>query len=187
MGVRLMSDEYMPRIADETLKLELAISGAVLIVGPKWCGKTRTAEEVAKSVLYMQDTDHAEEYKLLADTKPSMLLEGETPRLIDEWQTAPILWNAVRFAVDKRRARGHFILTGSVVPPEASDMHTGTGRISRMLMRTMSLFESGESTGVISLRDLFDGKKDMFDESRLRVEDIAFILTRGGWPEAVSE
>jgi predicted AAA+ superfamily ATPase len=182
-----MNEKYLPRLADEKLKLGLATSGAVLIVGPKWCGKTRTAEEIAKSVLYMQDPDHAEAYKLLADTKPSKLLEGETPRLIDEWQTAPVLWNAVRFAVDKRRARGQFILTGSVVPPETADMHTGTGRISRMTMRTMSLFESQESTGAISLADLFDGKKDMFDENKLSIEQIAFILTRGGWAEAVNE
>jgi len=182
-----MNGKYLPRIADEKLKLGLATSGAVLIVGPKWCGKTRTAEEISKSVLYMQDPDHAEAYRLLADTKPSRLLEGETPRLIDEWQEAPVLWNAVRFAVDKRRARGHFILTGSVIPPEASNMHTGTGRISRMTMRTMSLFESGESTGAISLQDLFDSKKDMFDKNTLSIEQIAFILTRGGWPEAVCE
>lgn len=109
-----------------------------MIVGPKWCGKTRTAEEVAASILYMQDPDHAEEYKLLADTKPSKLLEGKTPRLVDEWQTAPVLWNAVRFAVDKRHSRVQFILTGSVAPPETKDMHTGTGLISRMTMRTMS-------------------------------------------------
>ena len=182
-----MNKKYLPRISDEKLKLGLATSGAVLIVGPKWCGKTRTAEEISKSALYMQDPDHSEAYKLLADTKPSRLLEGEPPRLIDEWQVAPVLWNAVRFAVDKRRARGQFILTGSVVPPETSDMHTGTGRISRMTMRTMSLFESGESSGVISLIDLFDGKKDMFDENKLSIEKLAFILTRGGWPEAVNE
>jgi Predicted ATPase (AAA+ superfamily) len=182
-----MNEKYLPRIADEKLKLGLATSGAVLIVGPKWCGKTRTAEEISKSVLYMQDPDHAEAYRLLSNTKPSRLLEGETPRLIDEWQVAPVLWNAVRFAVDKRRGRGHFILTGSVVPPETSDMHTGTGRISRMTMRTMSLFESGESTGGISLQDLFDGKKDMFDQNKLSIERVAFILTRGGWPEAVNE
>ncbi|MDR3121359.1 MAG: DUF4143 domain-containing protein [Clostridiales bacterium] len=182
-----MDGKYWPRIADEKLKLMLATSGAVLIVGPKWCGKTRTAEEVSKSVLYMQDPDHAEDYRLLADTKPSKLLEGETPRLLDEWQQAPVLWNAVRFAVDKRRARGQFILTGSVVPPDTKDMHTGTGRIGRMAMHTMSLFESGESTGGISLRDLFSGKRDLFDESKLSVEQAARILTRGGWPEAVGE
>ena len=186
-GDAFVNGHYLPRIADEKLKLSLATSGAVLIVGPKWCGKTRTAEEVAASILYMQDTDHAEAYRLLADTMPSKLLEGETPRLIDEWQQAPILWNTVRFAVDRRRARGQFILTGFVVPPLTDDMHTGTGRICRMTMRTMSLFESGESTGAISLSDLFDGKTDMYDESRLLIEKIGFILTRGGWPEAVCE
>jgi len=182
-----MCDKYLPRIADERLKLGLATSGAVLIVGPKWCGKTRTAEEMAKSVLYMQDPDHSVAYRLLADTKPSKLLEGKTPRLVDEWQTAPVLWNAVRFAVDKRRARGQFILTGSVVPVETADMHTGTGRISRMMMRTMSLYESEESTGAISLQDLFDGRMDMFAENELPIERMAFVLTRGGWPEAVNE
>ncbi|MDR1952957.1 MAG: DUF4143 domain-containing protein [Clostridiales Family XIII bacterium] len=182
-----MDEKYLSRIADEKLKLMLATSGAVLIVGPKWCGKTRTAEEVSKSILYMQDPDHAETYKLLADTKPSKLLDGETPRLLDEWQQAPVLWNAVRFAVDKRRTRGQFILTGSVVPPDTKDMHTGTGRISRMTMRTMSLFESGESTGGISLIDLFAGKSNLFDQNKLSIEQVAHILTRGGWPEAVGE
>lgn len=185
--VKTMAEKYLPRIADERLKLALATTGAVLIVGPKWCGKTRTAEEAAKSVLYMQDPDHTVEYKLLADTKPSKLLEGDVPRLLDEWQVAPVLWNAVRFAVDKRRAKGQFILTGSVIPPETDDMHTGTGRISRMTMRTMSLFESGESTGGVSLRDLFSGKTGMFDENKLSIERIAYILTRGGWPESVLE
>jgi predicted AAA+ superfamily ATPase len=182
-----MGKKYLIRIADEKLKLSLETSGAVLIVGPKWCGKTRTAEEAAASIIYMQDPDHAQEYKLLADTRPSKLLEGKPPRLVDEWQTAPVLWNAVRFAVDKRRLRGQFILTGSVVPPETKDMHTGTGRISRITMRTMSLLESGESTGDISLKDLFDGKKDMFSQSKMTIDRIAFILTRGGWPEAVGE
>jgi predicted AAA+ superfamily ATPase len=182
-----MIDNYLPRIIDEELTIQLEISGAVLIVGPKWCGKTRTAEEKANSVIYMQDPDHAASYKLLADTKPSELLVGETPRLIDEWQVAPVLWNAVRFAVDKRRMRGQFILTGSVIPPQYDDMHTGTGRISRIMMRTMSLFESGESNGEISLGDLFNGKADMFGKSELAIEQIAFILTRGGWPEAVNE
>ena len=180
-------DKYFPRIADKMLELALETSGAVLIAGPKWCGKTRTAEEISKSVLYMQDPDHTAEYKLLADAKPSKLLEGETPRLLDEWQVATVLWNAVRFAVDKRKKRGQFILTGSVVPPRLDGMHTGTGRISRMTMRTMSLFESGESTGQISLADLFDGRTGMSDESRLSVEKMAFVLTRGGWPEAVTE
>jgi len=180
-------DTYLPRISDKKLELALKTSGAVLIIGPKWCGKTRTAEEASKSALYIQDPDHAEEYKLLANTKPSILLEGETPRLLDEWQEAPVLWNAVRFAVDKRRKRGQFILTGSVIPPMTDDMHTGTGRISRMIMRPMSLFESGESTGQISLDGLFAGNTDMVGKSNLSVEQLAYALTRGGWPEAVVE
>ena len=182
-----MIDNYMPRIADAKLDLALQAMGAVLIEGPKWCGKTSTAEHVAKSVLYMQDPDTAEENMLKAKTKPSLLLEGETPRLLDEWQIAPVLWNAVRFAVDKRQQTGQFILTGSVIPVRTDDMHSGTGRISRMKMRTMSLFESGESSGEISLLDLFEGKKEMFGQSKAPLEQIAFILTRGGWPAAVNE
>ena len=182
-----MKNKYLPRLADAKLALALQAMGAVLIEGPKWCGKTSTAEHVAKSVLYMQDPDTFEENMLKAKTKPSLLLEGETPRLLDEWQVAPVLWNAVRFAVDKRQEAGQFILTGSVVPVRTDDMHSGTGRISRMKMRTMSLFESGESSGEISLGELFEGKTEMFGKSKVTLEQIAFILTRGGWPAAVNE
>ena len=182
-----MINKYLPRIADAKLILALQAMGAVLIEGPKWCGKTSTAEHIAKSVLYMQDPDTFDENMLKAKTKPSLLLEGETPRLLDEWQVAPVLWNAVRFAVDKRQETGQFILTGSVVPVRTSDMHSGTGRISRMKMRTMSLFESGESSGEISLEDAFDEKTEMFGKSIITLEQIAFILTRGGWPAAVNE
>jgi predicted AAA+ superfamily ATPase len=165
----------------------LKAMGAVLIEGPKWCGKTSTGENVAKSVLYMQDPDVIEENMLKAKTKPSLLLEGETPRLLDEWQVAPVLWNAVRFAVDKRQKTGQFILTGSVVPVRTDDMHSGTGRISKMKMRTMSLYESGESSGEISLADIFDGKTELFGKSKVNLEQLAFILSRGGWPAAVNE
>jgi len=182
-----MKNRYLPRIADAKLALALDAMGAVLIEGPKWCGKTSTAEHIAKSVLYLQDPDMFEENMLKAKTKPSLLLEGATPRLLDEWQVAPVLWNAVRFAVDKRQETGQFILTGSVVPVRTEDMHSGTGRISRMKMRTMSLFESGESSGEISLGDIFDGKNEMFGKSDVTLEQIAFILTRGGWPAAVNE
>jgi predicted AAA+ superfamily ATPase len=182
-----MDNQYLPRIVDEKLALSLKAMGAVLIEGPKWCGKTSTGENIAKSVLYMQDPDEAEENMLKAKTKPSLLLEGDTPRLLDEWQVAPVLWNAVRFAVDKRKKSGQFILTGSVVPTRTDDMHTGTGRISRMKMRTMSLYESGESSGEISLKDLFDGKTDMTGRSKVTLEQLAFILTRGGWPASVNE
>ncbi|MDR1495342.1 MAG: DUF4143 domain-containing protein [Clostridiales Family XIII bacterium] len=182
-----MGNEYLKRISDDRLKLLLMAKGAVLIEGPKWCGKTRSAEELAKSVLYMQDPDISKASMLTAKTKPSLLLEGDTPRLLDEWQVAPELWNAVRFAVDKRRSHGQFILTGSVVPDRTGEMHSGTGRIARMRMRTMSLCESGESTGEISLEKLFDGETDMGGSSRLSVEDLAFIINRGGWPEVVGE
>jgi len=161
--------------------------GAVLIEGPKWCGKTRSAEEVAGSVLYMQDPDTAKANKLIAQTKPSLLLDGETPRLLDEWQVAPELWNAVRFAVDKRRAKGQFILTGSVIPTRTDDMHTGTGRIARMKMRTMSLYESGDSTGEISLGALFDGNNIMEGHSGLTIEKLALVINRGGWPVVAQE
>jgi predicted AAA+ superfamily ATPase len=182
-----LKNKYLPRIADAKLALSLEAMGAVLIEGPKWCGKTSTAEQIAKSALYMQDPDTFDENMLKAKTKPSLLLEGETPRLLDEWQVAPVLWNAVRFAVDKRQKTGQFILTGSVVPARTDDMHSGTGRISRMKMRTMSLYESGESSGEISLESIFDGKTEMFGKSKVTLEQIAFILTRGGWPASVNE
>jgi hypothetical protein len=182
-----VSIKYLRRISDEKLNFLLQVKGAVLIEGPKWCGKTSSAEKVAKSILYMQDPDTFEENILTVKTQPSLLLEGETPRLLDEWQVAPVLWNAVRFAVDKRQKTGQFILTGSVVPVRTDDMHSGTGRISRMKMRTMSLYESGDSSGEISLKELFDEKTEMFGKSNLTLEQMAFVLTRGGWPAAVLE
>lgn len=182
-----MSDQYIRRLSDAKLELLLRAKGAVLIEGPKWCGKTRSAEELAASVLYMQDPDTTKASILTAQNKPSLLLEGDTPRLLDEWQVAPELWNAVRFAVDKRRAKGQFILTGSVTPEKTAGMHTGTGRIARMNMRTMSLFESGESTGEISLSSLFSSEVGMEGASRLSIEQLAFIINRGGWPGVVKE
>ena len=151
---------YLLRLCDQELQIALQSSGAVLIEGAKWCGKTRTASNAAKSILYMQDPDNTASYQAMADTKPSLLLKGETPRLIDEWQMAPVLWDAVRFEVDKRGDAGQFILTGSAVPADNVTAHTGTGRFSRMLMRPMSLFESNESNGTVSLGDLFDGNQD---------------------------
>ena len=183
----ILDDSYIKRVSDEKLKLLLQAKGAVLIEGPKWCGKTRSAEEIAKSVLYMQDPDSLKANILTAKTKPSLLLEGETPRLLDEWQIAPELWNSVRFAVDKRRANGQFILTGSVSPTRTDDMHTGTGRIARMRMRTMSLFETRDSTGEISLGALFDGAADIEGKSYLSAERLAFVINRGGWPAVARE
>ena len=182
-----MNPNYLSRISDERLKLYLRAKGAVLIEGPKWCGKTSSAEEIAGSVLYMQDPDKAAMNKATAQSKPSLLLEGETPRLLDEWQVAPELWNAVRFAIDKRRAVGQFILTGSVIPSRTDDMHTGTGRIARMKMRTMSLYETGDSTGEVSLEALFDGVTDADGKSNISVEQYAFLINRGGWPAVADE
>jgi len=176
---------YLSRLCDEELQLALQSSGAVLIEGAKWCGKTSTAINFARSVLYMQDPDHAKSYQAMADTKPSLLLKGETPRLIDEWQMSPVLWDAVRFEVDKRSESGQFILTGSAVPADNLTAHTGTGRISRLMMRTMSLFESLESNGAVSLRSLFDGNQDVEAFSDLSIEKIAYVICRGGWPASI--
>lgn len=176
---------YLPRLCDQELRIALQSSGAVLVEGAKWCGKTRTASMAAKSILYMQDPDNSASYQAMADTKPSLLLKGEAPRLIDEWQMAPVLWDAVRFEVDKRSDVGQFILTGSAVPADNVTAHTGTGRISRMLMRPMSLFESNESNGSVSLGSLFAGNLDIESMSELSIEKIAFALCRGGWPASV--
>ncbi len=177
--------KYRKRIADTILKDKLSASGAVLIEGPKWCGKTWTATAASNSQLFLEDPDRQVSYLKAADTKPSMLLRGEAPRLLDEWQTAPVLWDAVRFAVDQRGKPGQFILTGSAVPVDNVVQHSGTGRISRMLMRPMSLFESSESNGSVSIKDLFDGECEIESFSNLSVEQIAFAIARGGWPASL--
>lgn len=182
-----MENKYLKRITDRVLQERLAASGAVLIEGPKWCGKTRTALENSKSHLFMQDPDKAISYLKAADTKPSLLLKGDTPRLLDEWQTAPVLWDAVRFMVDQRGKSGQFILTGSAVPKDNVVQHTGTGRISRLLMRPMSLYESMESNGSVSLKALFDGETEIDNFSTLTIEQIAFAIVRGGWPASIGE
>lgn len=177
---------YLPRLCDAELKLALQSTGAVLIEGAKWCGKTSTATEAANSIIYMQDPDNSISYQQMADTKPSLLLNGATPRLIVEWQVAPVIWDAVRFKVDQSVEKGQFILTGSAVPPENITAHTGTGRIARLMMRPMSLFESNESNGEISLKSLFDGQqKDAYSESKLSIEKLAFLVCRGGWPASI--
>ncbi len=179
---------YLKRISDTILQQRLEAMGAVLIVGPKWCGKTTTAEQHAKSVLRLQNPDEREQYLATAAVKPSMLLMGETPRLIDEWQDAPVLWDAVRTMVDKRMETGQFILTGSNAVDESKIHHSGTGRISRMTMGTMSLWESGESNGKISLTDLFNRPDLDIDgiESPMSVEQLIFAACRGGWPAAIN-
>lgn len=177
--------EYLPRIADKLLEERLDAKGAILIEGPKWCGKTTTAKQKAKSFISMDLPDMTKQYQQMAELSPSTLLEGETPRLIDEWQIAPNIWNAVRYEVDNRDEFGQFILTGSAVPNEFDDsMHTGIGRISRLLMRPMSLYESKDSSGEVSLRDLFEDKNiSAINETSL--EKIAFLICRGGWPKAI--
>jgi predicted AAA+ superfamily ATPase len=178
---------YLKRLCDAELNLALQSSGGVLIEGAKWCGKTSTASKASKSIVYMQDPDNASSYQAIADTKPSLLLKGSIPRLIDEWQVAPVLWDAVRFEIDQRRAVGQFILTGSAVPIKNETAHTGTGRISRLVMRPMSLYESRESNGKISLRALFDGKQeDAGVMSELTIEQISYSLCRGGWPASIN-
>ncbi len=178
--------QYKSRIADSILKRKLEGKGAVLIEGPKWCGKTTTAEQIAKSVLYMDNPETKEQNLTMADLNPSQLLKGETPRLIDEWQLAPKLWDAVRFEVDHRNDLGQFILTGSAVPPDTSEIsHSGTGRFARITMRPMSLFESGESSGDVSLKALFDGEKDIAGTSSISIDQLAFLVCRGGWPQAI--
>jgi len=177
---------YIPRVSDKLLKKKLRSSGALLITGCKWCGKTMSAEQHANSIIYMQDVDKSRSYLALADTKPSLLLKGDAPRLIDEWQMAPVLWDAVRAEVDVRRIPGQFILTGSAVPRDNATAHTGTGRISRVRMRTMSLFESGESTGEISLGRLFAGTQEDGAMSSLSVQDLSYLICRGGWPASLS-
>jgi hypothetical protein len=167
------------------LQKALQASGAVLMEGPKWCGKTRTAQETAKSVLMLQDPDRQTAYLQTASIKPSLLLEGETPRLLDEWQLAPVLWDAVRFSVDQRDKTGQFILTGSAVPADNMTAHTGTGRIARLRMRPMSLYESQESTGSVSLKDLFHSSAEIAGINPISIEMLAEIVVRGGWPASV--
>ena len=175
---------YKLRISDVVLQRRLEGKGALLIEGPKWCGKTTTAKQVAGSVLNLGDTITLRTAQEALQVQPKVLLAGATPRLIDEWQTLPEIWDMVRAEVDERQDVGQFILTGSSVPPKPELLHhSGTGRIGRIRMRTMSLWESGESSGVIRLSDLFDGKAIEPQESTMPLEDIAFLICRGGWPQ----
>ena len=175
--------EYKQRIADQLLAEQLDTTGAVLVQGPKWCGKTTTAAQAAKSVLYMDDPETKENNLLLADSNAKTLLEGATPRLIDEWQIATKLWDTARFVIDRRNETGQFIFTGSAVPADTSAIfHSGTGRFAWLTMRPMSLFESGESNGSMSLQDLFEGKAEAASANNLTLQDLAFLVCRGGWP-----
>ena len=178
--------QYRKRIADDILQRKLEGKGAILIEGPKWCGKTTTAEQIAASVLYMDDPETKAQNLSMAELNPKRLLHGQTPRLIDEWQLAPKLWDAVRFEVDHRGEMGQFILTGSAVPADTKEItHSGTGRFTWLTMRPMSLYESGDSSGDVSLRALFASPDAADGESRLTIERLAFLACRGGWPQAV--
>ncbi len=179
---------YRKRAYDEVLAFRLESKGAVLIEGPKWCGKTTTARQQAASVVLMQDPRTRDQNKRLAEISPQVLLSGPAPRLIDEWQVAPRLWDAIRYEVDERDEFGQFILTGSTVPADCSQMeHSGTGRISRMRMRPMALFESGDSTGEVSIGALFEGKELPISQADDDFEKLAFLTCRGGWPKAVGQ
>ena len=184
-----MAFKYKSRLIDDEIEEYLEMIGAILIEGPKWCGKTTTAEQHAKSSIKLQDTDQSENYLRWAKVQPSILLEGEKPRLIDEWQMAPILWDAVRNSVDELHGDGLYILTGSTTIDDVEVMHTGTGRIHRVLMRTMSLYESGESNGKISILELFKNPCMNIDgiTSDLTVKDLIFAACRGGWPESLNK
>lgn len=184
-----MEKGYLPRIIDNIIKEQLEMIGAIVIVGPKWCGKTTTAQQHAKSIIQLQDPDYFESYKQLASIKPSKLLEGEKPLLIDEWQNLPILWDSVRTSIDNLGKDGLYILTGSTVIDESKIMHSGTGRFSRLMMRPMSLYESKESNGKISIIDLFNNPDMDIDgiESELTLEELIFASCRGGWPESLNK
>ena len=182
-----MVSHYRQRIADRLLVRKLAGKGAVLLEGAKWCGKTTTAEQIAKSVLYMSEPGKTDQNKQLAKINSSMLLRGDKPRLIDEWQVAPVLWDSIRFEADHSAGLGLFILTGSSVPADMSEViHSGTGRIGWLRMRPMSLWESGDSTGEVSLGNLFTSPQSISGITATDLEEIAFVTCRGGWPLSVS-
>lgn len=177
---------YRKRVADDILKRKLEGKGAVLIEGPKWCGKTTTAEQIAASILYMDDPEKKEQNLTMSELNPKRLLKGAVPRLIDEWQLAPKLWDTVRFEVDHRGELGQFILTGSAVPADTKEItHSGTGRFTWLTMRPMSLYESGDSTGDISLKVLFENTEEVDGTANLSLDRLAFLICRGGWPQAI--
>lgn len=179
---------YRHRIMDGLLAKKLQAKGAVVIEGPKWCGKTTTAEEIAASKVLLARTDMKEQFKSLLEIDTDAALSGETPMLIDEWQTVPKLWDAVRYTIDHRRKMGQFILTGSAVPDKEAEMareHSGTGRFAWLTMRPMTLFESGESNGSVSLTALFSAPGKILEKNSLSLQDIAFLICRGGWPMSV--
>ncbi len=182
----MKKNNYKPRIIDKIIERKLKGKGAIIVEGAKWCGKTSSSEQQANSVIYMSDSMRRDQYSMFVDTDPNMILDGATPRLIDEWQQTPKLWDIIRYEVDHREGMGHFILTGSAVPANMDEIHhTGTGRFARILMRPMSLWESGDSNGEISIRQLFENS-EQFQPSRnsINLQQMAFLICRGGWPQA---
>lgn len=178
-------EKYMPRIVDTILENKLEYMGAVVIEGPKWCGKSTTAKQFSKSTVELQDPDKKIQYDNINNTKPSLFLEGDKPRLFDEWQMYPVIWDSIRTDIDHTGLKGQYILTGSAKPVENGIMHTGTGRITKLIMRPMSLYESGDSNGKVSLKDIIAGK-DISGVSTLELEDIINVMIRGGWPESLN-
>lgn len=176
--------KYLPRVIDSEIEELMEIMGAVLIEGCKWCGKSTTGAYHAKSIIEFQNPDRKQEYEEIKNTKPSLFLTGEKPRMFDEWQMYPVVWDSIRTDVDHTGLKGQYILTGSAKPSEGETMHTGTGRISRVIMRPMSLYESKESTGEVSFKDILDGK-DINGVSKLTLDDLANIIVRGGWPASI--
>ncbi|MCL2366575.1 MAG: DUF4143 domain-containing protein [Oscillospiraceae bacterium] len=179
--------DYIKRIIDDVIELKLQVTGGILIRGPKWCGKTTSAEQFAKSTLKLQDTKTIQKYKQIADNDIFLLLEGENPRLIDEWQVIPNIWNAVRTDIDEKNEAGLFILTGSTIPPKRDEkLHTGIGRFSFVEMKPFTLFESEDSNGSISLKDILDGNAVVRGQkSDIDYRRLAYLTCRGGWPTAL--
>ena len=178
--------KYLERLIDTAISEALQEAGCVVVEGPKWCGKSTSSRRLAKTVIELQWPATLKKYKMYADTGDAALLSGETPLMFDEWQTVPDLWDYVRAEVDKLGGRGHFILTGSAKPVEDKNRHSGIGRMKRVVMRPMSLWESGESDGAVSLKELFNGNAKVAGTSKHNLSDITYIVCRGGWPEAVT-
>jgi predicted AAA+ superfamily ATPase len=181
------NNTYLPRLIEKSITESMKTNGCIVIEGPKWCGKSTTSERFAKSVIKLQKPAIYKQYRILADIGDDNLLSGEKPVLFDEWQKIPELWDYVRNYIDETSGKGLFILTGSAKPIEDKERHSGIGRMKKIIMRTMSLWESNESSGEVSLRNLFDNTKNVSGKNRYQLKDIAHIICRGGFPSAVIE
>ena len=177
--------EYLPRLIEKTIEKQLRAMGGIVVEGPKWCGKSTTAKRFAKTVVELQKPQVFKRYRAFAETSEENLLAGEKPLMFDEWQKIPDIWDFIRTDIDETGFSGQYILTGSAKPIKNHERHTGTGRIAKVFMRPMSLWESGDSTGEVSLKGLFDGEDAVFGKSKLKLDDLTFAVCRGGWPEAV--